>query len=886
MALSNDLISQFVKITKDDTKTVRETTAYGKVMNRVSDDRYYIQLDGSDVLTPVNTTAHVEIGDRVMVKIKNHSATISGNVSSPSASDKVVQGIGKDLSDLTGEYETFKGIIADEALLNYLKANGATIGSLVAGKADISELNAATGRIKQLETDNLTVNEKLTANEASISKLQTDKLDVNVANAKYATIDNLATTNASIKNLDTKKLSAEDAEIKYANIDFANIGEAAFKKIFSESGLIRDIVVGDGTITGELVGVTIKGDLIEGNTIKADKLVVKGSDGLYYKLNFEGGTFKEGEQVPTDSLHGSILTAKSVTAEKVSVKDLVAFDATIGGFNITSNAIHSNVKSSVDNTTRGIYLDNDGQMAVGDGSNFIKYFKDTDGKYKLIVTADVVRFGSSGRNLENVFNDYTTKDEFKSLEIGGRNLIKNSDFSKGTSKWVIGTEITCEIEEDSTHKQCLKMASTTSGSANCRVYPSTTENFIHTGGTYSLSFYAKADSPTTMQTNVAGGTEIVKNHSLTTSWQRFTFTYDAGGGSITFWPNEPNTVIYIAKIKMETGDKCTDWTPAPEDVDASIDDVNNHVSNTETRLGAAESLIEKLNDAISMLVTDGNGTTLLQQTTEGWKFNLYDVQSAVNSVSDSLNNLTNDIGDVNDTVDTLKEAVDKLGVISEYVTIGTHQDVLPHLHIETAYNGSTNYRIYYLTNKWTHAANTTYTLSFKARSSVSGTVLVSCVGGEYNKNSYILTTDWQPYTVTYTTTSGGSLTFWLDKANTDVDIADIVITPSGGSSSYIPVGDSSSVTNWNNTNMSAFYAVSGSNIEPCIELGEADSDFKLMITNTRIMFREGSKIPTYINTRGLVTKNIEVEEEFCHSGFVWVKRTNGNYGLSWRGDDG
>ena len=60
------------------------------------------------------------------------------------------------------------------------------------------------------------------------------------------------------------------------------------EKFYSESGLIKNVVVGDQTITGELVGVTIRGDLIEGNTIKADKLVIKGEDGLYYKLNTNG----------------------------------------------------------------------------------------------------------------------------------------------------------------------------------------------------------------------------------------------------------------------------------------------------------------------------------------------------------------------------------------------------------------------------------------------------------------------------------------------------------------------------------------------------------------------------------------------------------------------
>ena len=1011
MALSHDLISEFVKITKDDTKTVKEATVYGTVVTQDGDNTYYVRLDGSDVLTPIITTAHIEKDERVTVKIKNHKAMITGNITSPSASSKVVDVIGKDLENLTGEYEIFKGIVADDALIDELKANNATIGDLIAEKADISELNAANAQIEDLKAKNVTIDGKLVANEAAISKLQTDKLDVNTANATYATITNLASTNAAIKNLEANKanvkdLEATNAEItnlrtKYANIDFANIGEAAFKKIFSESGLIRDIVVGNGTITGELVGVTIKGDLIEGNTIKADKLVVKGSDGLYYKLNFEGGTFKDGEQVPTDSLHGSVITAKSITAEKVSVNDLVAFDATIGGFKIGSNAIHSAVKESVNNTTRGIYFDNDGQMNVGDNSNFFKYFKDTDGKYKLIVSADVVRFGSSNKNLEDTFGDYTTKDEFDSLEIGGRNLIKNSDFSKGTSKWKIESNITADVEEDSTFGHCLKLTSSVKGSSTCRVYPHTAENFIHTGGTYSLSFYAKAglrnfidrngelidtyviadgtiincessyqsatmantiaieagetytfskDDPatnyafrwawydanmtvigrtyindnvynwtapenavyvrisypyiegsnprferviddanysdTTIQTNVGGGTSIVKNHALTTEWQRYTFTYDAYGNSITFWPEAANSTIYLTKVKVEKGDKCTDWTPAPEDTDSDIEHANNSITELESKLSSAQSVIEKLEDAISMLVTDEDGTTLLQQTDKGWTFNMANLQDTVVGVSESLNSLTNEVGDVDNTVNTLKNMVNELRDIAEYVDIGTHQDIPPHLHIESTYVGDSFCRIYYQTSLFTHATNTTYTLSFRARSSNAGTILESCVGGNYNYNTYILSTDWQEFIVTYTTNSGGSLTFWLDKANTDADIADIKLVQSGSSESLLNKDASSSIDYWVNTNMNVFRAVQGTNVEPCIELGEADSDFKLMITNTRIMFREGSKIPTYINTRGLITKNLGVEEEFNHGGFVWAKRTNGNYGLSWRGDDG
>lgn len=34
MALSNDLISQFVKVTKDEKQTTNESTAYGKIIKQ------------------------------------------------------------------------------------------------------------------------------------------------------------------------------------------------------------------------------------------------------------------------------------------------------------------------------------------------------------------------------------------------------------------------------------------------------------------------------------------------------------------------------------------------------------------------------------------------------------------------------------------------------------------------------------------------------------------------------------------------------------------------------------------------------------------------------------------------------------------------------------
>ena len=202
--------------------------------------------------------------------------------------------------------------------------------------------------------------------------------------------------------------------------------------------MIKNVIVGDQTITGELVGVTIKGDLIEGNTIVADKLVVKGTDGLYYKLNTDGIT-TEAEQTDYNSLNGSVIRANSITAEKIAVSDLVAFDATIAGFKITDSSLYSGVKNSATNATRGIYLGKDGQIAFGDGNNYIKYYKDETGAYKLAISAESMTF-STGTSVKDAIDAVENKvDALKSVDTSGVTYhVGTSATIAPTGTWSLG----------------------------------------------------------------------------------------------------------------------------------------------------------------------------------------------------------------------------------------------------------------------------------------------------------------------------------------------------------------------------------------------------------------------------------------------------------------
>lgn len=501
MVLSYELLSEFAKITNDQTNTQTETKMYGTVVKQGND--YYVRLDGSDgTLTPFDKTVTVKDGDRILCTISNHQVVVTGSTSNPSFSSSDGNALGEKITEfdeivahritadeihaidgyfeyiyaIIGKYDNLDAIYAKienlyamyadvdhlnakdiEAIKAYIESLNAEFIDAGVIRADDLEaiqgyferlqaytadfvyvsaevLEAMMAQIKMLDVESLKAQfaqiDFANINEAAIKKLQSNFIDVNFANISVAAIDNLIAKMVEIDFATINEATIESLKAMYANIDFSNIGEAAIRKLFADTGLIKDLVTENGTITGELVGVTIKGDLIEGGTIVADKLVVKGEDGLYYKLNLEGlgkealekiieEDFGGDGTVFQDGLHGSTIIAHTITADRINVTDLVAFDATIGGFNITEKSIYSGVKESVHNTTKGIYLDRDGQIAIGDELHYLKYYydKETD-TYKLEITADSILFKGTNRSVEEAINDINKKvdESIKNLD--------------------------------------------------------------------------------------------------------------------------------------------------------------------------------------------------------------------------------------------------------------------------------------------------------------------------------------------------------------------------------------------------------------------------------------------------------------------------------------
>lgn len=492
MALSKDVMSQFAKamVPKQESKEATLNATYKKI-----DGKEYVQLDGSDILTPVTSSVVAETDDRVKVIIKNHTATVIGNITSPSARNKDLNTL-KDTVDENGN--TIKRmdtviqqqqtsinqidtkINQHDVLINQhdtvINQHGDTISSInntliLQGNAIEANNNSIIAQGNEIEAINNTVKEQgdsiVSINNTIVQqgndiKLNANKIEaqgntINQQGNKITEIDNtivaqgntidahgtqLTTHGSQITILNSgfvikdgvltglSKIVLNDLETNtlkagYAKIDFSNIGIAAIEKLFTDSGIIKDLIVDEGHITGELVGVTIKGDLIEGNTIKADKLVIKGSDGLYYKLNTNGETV-ESEQTTENSLDGSIITAKSITASKIQVTDLVAFGATIGGFDITNDSIHTHLKDSINSNANGLFFGKDGQIYIGDNNNKLKYYKDDNGKWRFEISADSIKINTHSKTiteeLEEIREEVTT---FLQIESSKGTVFKN-----------------------------------------------------------------------------------------------------------------------------------------------------------------------------------------------------------------------------------------------------------------------------------------------------------------------------------------------------------------------------------------------------------------------------------------------------------------------------
>lgn len=164
------------------------------------------------------------------------------------------------------------------------------------------------------------------------------------------------------------------------------------------------------------------------------------------------------------------------------------------------------------------------------------------------------------------------------IVVGGRNIMKNSDFSKGYRAWQEASITVHEHYIGTMHK----VAATGIVGSLMGIYPlAEYQNMAMVEGSqYSISFYAYG-SITLMDeiylTSPSGAPiklpSVVISTDLTDR-RHITFTAPTGGGGLGIilgaTVSSLNDWFSISRVKVELGNKPTDWSPAPEDTEGYI----------------------------------------------------------------------------------------------------------------------------------------------------------------------------------------------------------------------------------------------------------------------------------------------------------------------------
>ena len=698
MSLSDDIISQYVEVNAEE-KEKKEETLLGKIVSY--NGKQYVKLDGSDQLTPIASTSSVDADDRVTVLLKNHSAIVTGNLSYPSAKNSK-------MTEISDKVDEFGNILAYSITTENIDAINAYFENLTAITANYENMEAVNAEIERLKAtyanlDHVTA-EDVEALNADIENLRATFVnatnisaeDLNAANAE---INNLKAYNANFTYVSADVLSAINGKITnldatYANIDFANITEAAVGKIFSDSGIIKNIVVSEGRITGELVGVTIKGDIIEGGTVKADKLVILGEDGLYYKLNVNalGETTAESDPKYQNGLDGSVIVAKSITAEKVAVNDLVAFGATIGGFHITDSSIYSGVKTEPTNTTTGVYFDKYGQMAVGDATNFIKYHKDQNGVYKLEISADSILFGSSKKSVE------TELTEVKTTADGAKSTAETAQSTANTAKTTADTAKTTANAAQSTADNAKTAAETAQSTAdgaqngvNSLATRVTNAETSITQNSDEIALRAKKTELTEVKTTAETAQSTADAAKTTADNAKSTAnTAKATADTAKSTADTAKTTADTAKSTADTAKSTADGaregvnslttrvTKAETSITqnsqqislrATSETVSSEIASANSKISDLKSQLDIQQKSISSFVKNGDGASLIKQESDGVCY--LDV-SAFKDIITKEN--TDAINSANDNISKLLKDTEYLKTKTAYISAGVDKE--------------------------------------------------------------------------------------------------------------------------------------------------------------------------------------------------------------------
>ena len=343
MSVDRNLLSEFAKITND-TQANTQTQLYGTVVTQ--GDKKYVKMDGSDIITPIISTTDIKDGERVMVSINNHIATVTGNITNPSAG-------GDRVSYTEGKVNEF----------DYLFAGNITAGNIAAGSITSDKILAGSITTDKLMAESI-IADKIAADAIESKHIKADAIEAEHIKAGAITADKIDAGIITSDHIASGTITAD---------------KIATGTITAGSGIIAEGAIGSAQISSLDVAK------LESGTIDTSKIYIAGADGhLQLKGNrlqvFDGLGNSAVERVSVGDVNGDgskfglrvrgadgetiLLDENGVTSEGITdgsiTNNKISDNANIDGAKLNINSVVSKINEDGTETIQGTKIEVNG----------------------------------------------------------------------------------------------------------------------------------------------------------------------------------------------------------------------------------------------------------------------------------------------------------------------------------------------------------------------------------------------------------------------------------------------------------------------------------------------------------------------------------------------
>lgn len=478
----------------------------------------------------------------------------------------------------------------DQLSADSLTAQIAHINALTAGTIDADKLTAAWAKLYTIVAEKITAGE-VTADTLTAVMAKLTKASVEYAEINWAQIANLTAAIAKIAKAQITKANIEEANIDWAEIKNltaaiadianANIGTAKidWAKIYD---LTADTAIITEGVGGKLYIARLAVTEANMTSLTVGELMVKAADGSFKRLtvgadgNVSAETVQvEGDNVANATISGGKLIENTITARELNVESIFADKALIRAIKAANIDVSDLFAAEATISALDSWLIRASTITALEGK------LDVWASEKITLAVKNVQIG--GTNLLHHSGDMSASDG-----VGFHYDSSGAD-SMGTA--VRQDDGSMLVTNSASN---LRFVHSRLAAAAGEVYTVSAEYKDVSGACpHQFQMLSSSDTNDMIQNAVSEGDKT----TLANGWVRsvFTFVIPEGATYVTpFFRSGTDYTLYthqyyIRRPKLERGNKATDWSPNPADMEA--------------RMSEAESTITQQADEIAARVT-------------------------------------------------------------------------------------------------------------------------------------------------------------------------------------------------------------------------------------------------------------------------------------------